>query len=53
MELWSAIGPRFTTTGSTLNFMRTRDGVSVSDDFQIRAKDDWLAEINRISWTGS
>ena len=38
MELWSATGQRFTTTGSTQNFMRTRDGVSVSDDFQIAPK---------------
>ena len=38
VDLRSATGPRFTTTGSTQIFMRTRRGVNVSGDFQIGPK---------------
>ena len=38
MDLRSATGPRFTTTGSTQIFMRTRRGVNVSGDYQIAPK---------------
>ena len=38
MDLRSATGPRFTITGSTQIFMRTRRGVNVSGDFQIGPK---------------
>ena len=38
VELTLATGQRFTTTGSTQIFMRTRDGVNVSGDFQTDPK---------------
>ena len=38
VDIGSATGQRFTTTGSTQIFMRTRDGVNVSGDLQIAHK---------------
>ena len=39
VELRSATGHRFTTTGNTTICLRTRDGVNVAVDFQIAPKD--------------
>ena len=40
VELSSATGHRFTTTGNTTICLRTRDGVNVASDFQIARKND-------------
>ena len=63
VDLRSATGPRFTTTGSTQIFMRTRRGVNVSGDFQIGPRrpacrdhsyqlDRWLTEATAWCFAG-
>ena len=42
VELRSARGHQFTTTGNTTICLRTRDGINVSGDFQIAPKDTGL-----------
>ena len=42
MELRSATGHQFTTTGNTTNCLRTGDGVNVASDFQIATKNTGL-----------
>ena len=42
MELRSATGHQFTTTGNTTTCLRTRDGANVAGDFQITPKDTGL-----------
>ena len=42
MELRSATGHQFTTTGNTTICLRTRDGVNVAGDFQIAPKNTGL-----------
>ena len=42
VEFRSATGHQFTTTGSTTNCLRTRDGVNVASDFQIPPKNTGL-----------
>ena len=42
MELRSATGHQFTTTGNTTICLRTRDGINVAGDFQIAPKDTGL-----------
>ena len=42
MELRSATGHQFTTTGTTTLSWRTRDGINVAGDFQIEPKDNGL-----------
>ena len=42
VELRSATGHQFTTTGNTTICLRTRDGINVAGDFQIAPKDTGL-----------
>ena len=42
MELRSATGRQFITTGNTTTSLRTRDGVNVAGDFQIAPKNTGL-----------